>query len=99
MASEMEERVARAIAEKYAPAVNQNSPYAKVMVQAAARAAIEAMRVLTEAMVEAGAKAAYGSFTNPPNPWPDVHTHIEAEGYREAYRAAHAAMIDAALEE
>jgi hypothetical protein len=50
----MIERVAQAIAEKYALAVNQNAPYAKVMVQMAARAAIEAMREPTQLMEDSG---------------------------------------------
>lgn len=48
--SEMIERVARAIAEKYAPAVDQNAPYARIMMREAAKAAISAMRESTEAM-------------------------------------------------
>jgi hypothetical protein len=50
--SEMVERVKTAIAEKLAPAIDLRAPYAKVMVEAAARAAIEAMREPTEAMLD-----------------------------------------------
>lgn len=53
--SEMIERVARAIGEKFAPAVNMNVPYAKVMLDMAARAAIEAMREPTDKMYNAAA--------------------------------------------
>jgi hypothetical protein len=120
MATEMEERVARALAFSAGGRIvgpgrsestrefswDGDGGHLQKYVEAhwkehvhAATFAIEAIREPTEAMVEAGAKAAYGSFINPPNPWPNVHTHIEADGYREAYRAAHAAMIDAALKE
>lgn len=40
----MVERVKAAIAEKMAPAIDARAPYAKVMFDMAARAAIEAMR-------------------------------------------------------
>lgn len=48
--SEKLEQVKTAIAEKLAPAIDMRAPYAKIMVDAAARAAIEAMREPTEAM-------------------------------------------------
>jgi hypothetical protein len=48
--SDMIERVANAIAAKYAPAVDQRAPYAKIMMLEAAKAAIEALREPTEAM-------------------------------------------------
>lgn len=51
--SEVVERVAAAIAEKYAPAVDQHAPYAKIMMREAAKAAIEAMREPTEVQYEA----------------------------------------------
>lgn len=54
--SEMVERVAKAIAEKYAPAVDQRAPYAAVMMREAAKAAIEAMREPTKAMTADAAR-------------------------------------------
>lgn len=48
--SEMVERVKAAIAEKFAPAVDMRAPYVKVMIDLAARAAIEAMREPTDDM-------------------------------------------------
>jgi hypothetical protein len=55
--AEQVEKVKAAIAEKFAPAIDFKAPYAKVMLDMAARAAIEAMREPTEAMVDAGAVA------------------------------------------
>lgn len=52
--SEMIERVKAAIGEKLSPVLDLRAPYAKVMVDAAARAAIEAMREPSAAMLEAG---------------------------------------------
>ena len=49
------ELVKAAIAEKIAPAIDARAPYAKVMIDAAARAAIEAMREPTSDMINAGA--------------------------------------------
>jgi hypothetical protein len=51
--SEMVDRAVKAIAEKFAPAIDMRAPYAKVMVAAAARAVIEALREPTEAMIDA----------------------------------------------
>lgn len=48
--SEMINKVKNAIAEKMAPAIDVRAPYAKVMFEMAARAAIEAMREPTAAM-------------------------------------------------
>ena len=48
------EQVKAAIAEKFAPAIDFKAPYAKVMLDMAARAAIEAMREPTEDVVVAG---------------------------------------------
>jgi hypothetical protein len=52
MSESMIDRVKAAIAEKMVPAINAQAPYAKVMFEMAARAAIEAMREPTEAMGE-----------------------------------------------
>ena len=51
--SELIQRVANAIAAKYAPAIDQRAPCAKIMMLEAAKAAIEAIREPTEAMAEA----------------------------------------------
>lgn len=59
--SEMVERVKAAIAEKFAPAVDMRAPYAKVMIDLAARAAIEAMREPTEEMSVEGCYALLGN--------------------------------------
>lgn len=48
----MVERVKAAIAEKFAPAIDFRAPYAKAMVDMAARAAIEALRDLPEPIAE-----------------------------------------------
>lgn len=50
----MVERVKASIAEKFSPAIDFRGPYAKVMLAEATRAAIEAMRTPTEAMLDAG---------------------------------------------
>jgi hypothetical protein len=44
MSGSIIERVANAIAARYAPAIDQRAPYAKIMMVEAAKAAIEAMR-------------------------------------------------------
>ena len=41
---EMIDRVAKAIQDKFSPAIDFRAPYAKVMLDAGAKAAIEAMR-------------------------------------------------------
>lgn len=60
----MIEKVARAIADKYAPAVDHRAPYAKIMMVEAAKAAILAMREPTKEMCE-------GTLTDPGSGGPD----------------------------
>lgn len=55
--NEVLERVKSAIAEKFAPAIDCRAPYAKVMIDMAARAAIAAMREPTQEMLDAGYRA------------------------------------------
>lgn len=49
------EQVKAAIAEKFAPAIDMRAPYAKVMLDMAARAAVEALRDPTTFIVAIGA--------------------------------------------
>ena len=84
--SDMIEQVANAIAAKYAPAVDQRAPYAKIMMLEAAKAAIEAMREPAGQMVPDGWLAAHRVQTK------DRCNH-------EMLRRAWVAMIDSALED
>ena len=80
--SEMVERVKTAIAEKLAPAIDLRAPYAKVMVDLAAKAAITAMYKPTNAMSHAGAQFV----------WFEGRTHDEEDAI-----TTYQAFIDAAL--
>ncbi len=60
--SEMIEIVKAAIAEKFAPAIDFKAPYAKVMLDMAARAAIQAMRDPTREMEQAGGDYLAGNY-------------------------------------
>lgn len=65
-------------------------------------AAIKAMREPTEAMIAAAAKAAhdalFGDDMVSSNEWPETNCSLDADGFRDAARAAIPAAIDAALE-
>jgi hypothetical protein len=87
----MVERVKAAIAEKMAPAIDARAPYAKVMFDMAARAAIEAMREPTEAMLAALIK-------NRPSAMAQ-DMGLEEQQYADEWREMHSTMIDAALAE
>lgn len=63
MTDSMIERVKAAIADKLAPAIDMHAPYAKVMLDMAARAAIEALREPTEEMIVAGERPFDEPFT------------------------------------
>jgi hypothetical protein len=53
------EQVKAAIAAKFAPAIDFHAPYAKVMLDVAARAALEALRLPEAEVVDAGANFAW----------------------------------------
>jgi hypothetical protein len=47
----------------------------------------------TKKMIEAGAKAAYGTMFSDPENWPEVSCSVSAEYFRKAAKACYMAMM------
>lgn len=48
----------------------------------------------TKKMIEAGARAAYGSLFCDPENWPDIHCSVSADDFRKAAKACYKAMTE-----